>query len=84
MSDLNLILGDSLIELKNMSDEAFSEITVKFTFSENLAEEVRIAVSSLPPQGEMDLGSIQVSLRKEMLFPGRLMRQLVLLWGWLG
>lgn len=54
--------------LKNLSDEAFSEITVKFTFSENLAEEVLIAVSSLPPQGEMDLGSIQVSLRKEMLF----------------
>ena len=54
--------------LRNLSDEPFSEITVKFTFSENLAEEVLIAVSSLPPQGEMDLGAVQISLRKEMLF----------------
>lgn len=54
--------------LRNLSDEPFSEITVKFTFSENLAEEVLIAVSSLPPQGEMDLGAVKISLRKEMLF----------------
>ncbi|SFN28718.1 DUF3320 domain-containing protein [Proteiniclasticum ruminis] len=54
--------------LRNLSEEPLSEMTLRFTFSEDLAEEVVVAVSILPPLGEIDLGAVHINLRKEMLF----------------
>lgn len=54
--------------LRNLSEEPLAEITLKFSFSEDLAEEVIVPVSMLPPFGEVDLGAVPISLRKEMLF----------------
>lgn len=54
--------------LRNLSEEPLAEIILKFSFSEDLAEEVIVPVSMLPPFGEVDLGAVPISLRKEMLF----------------
>lgn len=54
--------------LRNLSEEPLAEIILKFSFSEDLTEEVIVPVSMLPPLGEVDLGAVPISLRKEMLF----------------
>lgn len=54
--------------LRNLSEESFSDVTLTFTFSENLAEDILVPISTLPPKGEIDLGAVQISIKKEILF----------------